>query len=272
MGRPPQEVCAFTEAGILDHGRRAAVPAPDVLGSTHRQGVSMRRVAILIVVAGLSAMGASPAAAQLPEDPLPDVEVPVPEVPDVDVPELPDEDGDGGGSDSVLGDATSSVGVLSTDSDSGSSSGSGGGSGGSEATGGGGGDSSGPSGSGGNKGSGSVSCPCAAPATGYPVAGDYDKCPLEGGASTASAEASSALAASRSDNSGGGADGPSGEVLGTGAFGDDSSEPPATDAPSLGEDSGTSLAAAALLSVAALTMLVGVAGGLRAFHGRITGG
>ena len=44
----------------------------------------MRRTAILIVVASLSALGASPAGAQVPDVSLPDV--PVPELPDVDPP------------------------------------------------------------------------------------------------------------------------------------------------------------------------------------------
>ena len=46
----------------------------------------MRRLAILIVVLGLSAVGASPAAAQLPETPLPDLPAPLPDLP---IPEFP---------------------------------------------------------------------------------------------------------------------------------------------------------------------------------------
>ena len=122
-------------------------------------------------------------------------------------------------------------------------------------------------GSGSSEGSGSDSCPCTSPATGYPVNVDYDKCPLEDGApGAAGADGTAGLAASRSDgSSGGGADG-TGGVLGAGTFGEDASEPPATEGGLLGVDSSaTSLLAGALVAVMGLGLLVGIAGGLRAW-------
>ncbi len=65
----------------------------------------MRRVAILIVVLGLSTVGVSPAAAQLPQVPLPEQlpqvplpDLPVPEAPEVEPIEPPENDAGGGGS------------------------------------------------------------------------------------------------------------------------------------------------------------------------------
>jgi hypothetical protein len=234
------------------------------------RGGSMRWIAILILSAGLSAVGTTPAVAQLPEAPLPDVQLPLPEVPDVESPELPGEEGDGSDPDPPL--ETPSIGG---DSGSGGS-GSGGGSSGSAGSGGG---DSGGSGSGGGSGgregggSSSDSCPCAAPATGYPVAGDYDKCPKRDGApGAASDEASPVLAASRSESSAGDADGLPGGVLGTEAFGEDASRPPSADAVPFSEDSGTTLFAWAVFALIAVTVLIGIAGGLRALHGRNTRG
>jgi hypothetical protein len=206
----------------------------------------MRRIAILIVAAGLSAAGTTPAAAQLLEAPLPDVQLPDPEVPEV---ELPEPLGDDGGSDPAspvempsIGDGSASGGSHSGDSG-GSLAGSGGG---------------------GSGGGGEKSCPCAARATGYPVAGDYDKCPEQDGTpGAASDEAGSVLAASRSASSGGDT-GPSGGVLGAGAFGEVASEPPSADAAPFSEDSGAGPFVWAVLALAAVTLLIGIAGGLRA--------
>lgn len=202
----------------------------------------MRRIAILIVVLGLSAVGAFPAAAQLPEAPLPDL--PVPKVPDVESPELPGDDG--GGSSPVPSVETPSVG-------------SGGGSGGG---------GSGAGGSGSSEGSGSDSCPCAGPASGYPVAGDYDNCTVENGAHGAASGDAAGLAASGSDgSSGGGANGAAGGVLGAGAYGGDASQPPsADDGALLGEGSAYSLLAGVLFALIGLGLLVGIGGGLRAYR------
>jgi hypothetical protein len=212
----------------------------------------MRRIAILIVVLGLSAVGGSPAAAQLPESPLPDLpaplpDLPVPEVPDVESPELP---GDDGGS-SPVPSVTPGVG-------------SGGGSGGGSSGGG----SSGGGSSGSREGSGSDSCPCAAPASGYPVAGDYDKCPVENGPHGAVRDDAAGLAASRSDgSSGAGANGAAGGVLGAGAYGGDASQPPsADDGALLGEGSARSVLAGVLFALIGVGLLVGIGGGLRAYR------
>ena len=214
----------------------------------------MRRMAILVVVLGLSAVGASPAAAQLPEAPLPDLPAPLPDLPVPEVPEVesPDLSGDDGGGSNPL----PLVETPSTGSSGGSAgSGSGGG-------------SSGGGGSGSSGGSGSDSCPCAAPASGYPVAGDYD-CPVENGAHGAASLDVAGLTASSSDrSSGGGASGAAGEVLGVGAYGGDASQPPsADDGALLGEGgSANSLLAAVLFALIGLGLLVGIGGGLRAYR------
>jgi hypothetical protein len=218
----------------------------------------MQRIAILIVAAGLSAAGTTPAAAQLLEAPLPDVQLPDPEVPEVELPEPP---GDDGGSDPAspvetpsTGDGSASGGSHSGDSG-GSLAGSGGGDSGGFSAG---------SGGGGSGGGGERSCPCAARATGYPVAGDYDKCPEQDRTpGAASDEAGSVLTASRSASSGGDTD-PSGGVLGAGAFGDVASEPPSADAAPFSEDSGAGQFVRAVFALAAVTLLIGIAGGLRA--------
>jgi hypothetical protein len=217
----------------------------------------MRRTATLIVVAGLLAVGAAPATAQIPDVPVPDVplpDLPIPEVPGVELPDLPGDDGGGGGSGGG-DDGGSSGGGGSGGSGGGGSGGSdGGGSGGGSGGGGSGGGGSGGSGGGGSGGSasGSDTCPCAEPATEKPVAG---------------------LAAWHSDEplSDGGANDTAGRVLGAAAFGEDASKPPTPDAPLLGENSPASLLAAAVLALIGLGLLVGIAGGLRALHGRQRG-
>ena len=235
----------------------------------------MRRMAILIVVAGFCAAGAGPAAAQLPEVPLPDA----PDVPDAELPELPADDG-GGGSGGSGGGSSPVPSVETPIGGGGSASGGGGGSGGSDSGGGSGGsdsgggsggsDSGGSGGSGSGSrpggGSGSDSCPCAAPASGYPVAGDYDKCPVEddGAPGTASGDAEAGLAASRSDGSSGGGTNAPGGVSGAEAFGEDTSQPPTPDGALLGEDSAaTNLLSVAVLALAGLGLLVFIAGGVR---------
>jgi hypothetical protein len=255
----------------------------------------MRRMAILLVVAGLSAVGASPAAAQqgpptdvpqgpptdvpqgpptdVPQGPPPDVpQGPPPEPPGDDggggeSPEPPGDDGGGGGSPvetpGAGGGSNSGGGGSDGGGSGGGGSGGGGSDGGGSGAGGSGGGGSGAGGSGGGEGSGSESCPCAAPATGYPVNGDYGKRPVEDGApGAASGDAGAVLAASRSDGSSdSGANGAAEGVLAAGVFGDDALEQPAADRALLGEYSAaTSLLWLAVLALAGLALLVGIAG------------
>jgi hypothetical protein len=226
----------------------------------------MRQVAIL-VVAGLSAIAAPSAAAQLPDIPLPDV----PDLPDVEVPDLPGDDeggGGGGGGGSSGGTPSIEVPIIGGGSGGGSAGGgAGNGSGGGSESGSGGGKagSGGGGSTGGHDRSASGSCPCPTPATGYPVNGDYDKC-FEGADSFARGEVNSTLAASGSEGMDGG--GPSGGILGAGALGEDSSQSPAPDAMSLSENPGAQLLAGAVLALTAVALLIGIGGGLKALHGR----
>jgi hypothetical protein len=269
-------------------------------------------MAILIVVAGLSAVGASPAAAQ--QGPPPDVpqgpptDVPegpptdVPEGPPTDVPqgpptdlpgpddppEPPGDDGGGGGGESPEPPGDGGGGGGESPEPPGDGGGGGGespeppgddgGGGGSpvetpsaggrsgSGRGGSGGGGSGGGGSGAVEGSGSESCPCAAPATGYPVNGDYGKRPVEDGApGAASSDAGAGLAASRSDGwSDSGANGAAEGVLAAGVLGDDALEQPTADRALLGEDwAATSVLSVAVLALAGLGLLVFIAGGVR---------
>jgi len=219
----------------------------------------MRWTAVLAVAVGLSAAGAGPAAAQLleaqlPQEPIPDVQVPLPEAPDLDVPELPGDDG--GGGDPVPGVETPVGG-----------SGSGGGSGSSGGGGDGGGDGD-RSGSSGGERPDSRSCPCAAPATGNPVAGDYDKCPADGGATGARDDEEARLATPDEAASANGGEFSAG-AAGSTAGADATTEGDGIISPSGVSDS--SPAVLALLGLAALGLLVGLAGGLRALHARVKG-
>ena len=258
----------------------------------------MRRMAILIVVTGLAAVGASPAAAQ--QGPPPDVpqgpprDVPkgpptdVPKGPPTDLPvpddppEPPGDDGGGGGGESPEppGDGGGGGGGESPEppGDGGGGGGGespkppgddgGGGGGPAEPPSAGGGSNSGGGGSGGGgsgagEGSGSGSCPCAAPATGDPVNGDYGKRPVEDGApDVASGDAGAVLAASRSDGSlDSGANFAAEGVLAAGVFGDDALEQPTAARALLGEFSAaTSLLWLVVLALAGLALLVGIAG------------
>jgi hypothetical protein len=73
------------------------------------------------------------------------------------------------------------------------------------------------------------------------------------------------LAASRSGGSSSGGDG---GVLSAEAFGEDASAPPGADLGLVGDGSTTSFVVAGL-ALAALGLLIGLAGGLKALHGRL---
>ena len=211
----------------------------------------MRRTALVIIVASLYAVGATAASGQLVEVQLPDtedVQLPLPDVPEAELPPLPGGDGSGGGG----SDPSNPVEVPSTGGgESGSGDGSGSGSGESSRSGG--------SGSGTSE---TGSCPCASPATGNPVAGDYDKCPQDATGSTA------VLAAASSGGTASGR-GPGamlrGEALGTDADGSRVAREPIT------LNSGVDPLSAGILALAAFGLLVGVAGGLKALHGSLRG-
>jgi hypothetical protein len=94
---------------------------------------------------------------------------------------------------------------------------------------------------------------------------------VEDGASGAtSGDTEAALAASNSGGSSdGGANGSPGGVLGAGASGEGVSQPSIADGGLLGGgDSASSMLVGAVLALIGLGLLVGIAGGLRALHGR----
>jgi hypothetical protein len=194
----------------------------------------MRQAAIFLLVAGLWTACAAAAGAQLPQvpAPLPDVEdtadqLPVPELPDVDAPDAPSLLGTGGGSEGGGGTGSGGDGGTTPSVELLPGSGSGGRSGGDTS---GGSSGSGGSGSGATSGDGSsstgggatsaggadsYSCPCAAPATGNPVAGDYDKCPFREGGSLYG----TAVPGAQPSSSGRGHSAPDGSDLGGGLSG-----------------------------------------------------
>ena len=92
---------------------------------------------------------------------------------------------------------------------------------------------------------------------------------MENGPHGAASDDASGLAASRSDgSSGGGANGAAGGVLGEGAYGGDASPPPSADDGALLGEGGSahSLLASVLFALIGLSLLVGIAGGLRAYR------
>ena len=246
----------------------------------------MRQAAILALLVGLWAAGAPTASAQLPDAELPDVEdtteqlpdapqVPLPDTDPLPAPEAPSLPGGDGGSGSGGGDSgsvgtTPSLGGTSGGTSSGGTSSGGSGSDGS-GSGSGGGGGSGSGGSSGSGGGGSDSddvCPCASPATGNPVAGDYDKCPLDrdGAGDTGSGRDAATLAADRESREEGGVS--AGGVLGDG---ESDSEPNGEATPATaGDDDG--LAGTGLLPLAILVLGLGLLTvGLAVGAGRLVG-
>ena len=228
----------------------------------------MRRLAILIVVAGLSAVGASPAAAQVFQVPLPDLSVL--QVPDDDPPDDDDGGGPGGGGPGGGGPGGGGPGGEDPGGEDPGGEDPGGEDPGGEDPGGEdpGGEDPGGEDPGGEDRGGAGGDGSGAGGSGLPGA--------------ASGDAGVGLLASRSDGSpGGGANGVPGGVLE--AFREErwrpptdplqtpaaTSQPPTADGAPLGEgDSAASLLGGTVLALAALGLLVGIAGGLRALHHR----
>lgn len=245
----------------------------------------MRQAAILALLVGLWAAGAPAASAQLPDVEVPDVEDTTEQLPDAPELPLPDTDpppapeapslpgggsGSGGGG-SGSGGTTPSLGDTSgggSSSGGTSSGGSGSGSDGSGSGSGGSGDSGSGGGAGGAGGGSGDVCPCASPATGNPVAGDYDKCPLDrdGAGDTGSGRDAATLAADRESREEGGVS--AGGVLGDG---ETDSEPDGEAAPPTRGDDGA-LGGTGLLPLAILVLGLGLLTvGLAVGAGRLVG-